>query len=78
MQGINLSFSYHSGKTSHLTQNNVSKLQILYYFKRGVGLQRFTETCVDIENSLVDINGQGMRWTGSLGIADANYCFWNG
>ena len=22
--------------------------------------------------------GEGMGWTGNLGLIDANYCFWNG
>ena len=22
--------------------------------------------------------GEGMRWTGNLGLRDANYCLWNG
>ena len=34
----------------------------------------------DIENRLVVAKGEGegMRWTGSFGLVDANYYIWNG
>ena len=35
---------------------------------------------MDLENSLVlaKEEGEGVGWTGSLGLVDANYCFWGG
>ena len=35
---------------------------------------------IDRENRLVDAKGEGegVRWTGNLGLIDANYCLWNG
>ena len=35
---------------------------------------------MDMENRLVVAKGEGegMGWTGKLGLIDANYCFWNG
>ena len=35
---------------------------------------------MDLENGLVVAKGEGERveWIGSLGLTDANYCFWNG
>ena len=34
----------------------------------------------DIENRLavVKTEGEGVGWTGSLGLIDAHYCLWNG
>ena len=36
----------------------------------------------DLENRLVvaevEGEGKGVGWTGSLGLIDANHCFWNG
>ena len=33
-----------------------------------------------LENRLavVKTEGEGVGWTGSLGLIDANYCLWNG
>ena len=35
---------------------------------------------IDLENRLVvaQEEGEGVGWLGSLGLIDANYCFWNG
>ena len=34
---------------------------------------------MDLENRLVAKGeGEGVGWIGSLGLTDANYCFWNG
>ena len=35
---------------------------------------------MDLKNRLVVAKGEGERveWTGSLGLMDANYCFWSG
>ena len=35
---------------------------------------------MDLENRLVVAKGEGegVRWIGSLGLIEANYCFWNG
>ena len=33
---------------------------------------------MDLENRLVVVQGEGVGWIGSLGLTDANYCFWNG
>ena len=35
---------------------------------------------IDLENRLVVAKeeGEGVEWRGSLGLIDANYCFWNG
>ena len=35
---------------------------------------------MDIENRLVVAKGkgEGVGWTGSLGLIDANYCIWSG
>ena len=35
---------------------------------------------IDLENRLVvaEGEGEGVVWTGNLGLMDANYCFWNG
>ena len=35
---------------------------------------------IDLENRLVVVKGegQGVGWTGNLGLIDANYCLWNG
>ena len=35
---------------------------------------------MDLENRFVVVKGEreGMGWTGSLGLIDANYCLWNG
>jgi len=35
---------------------------------------------MDLENRLVVARGEGegVGWIGSLGLMDANYCFWNG
>ena len=34
----------------------------------------------DLENRLVVAKreGEGIGWTGNLGLINANYCFWNG
>ena len=32
----------------------------------------------DLENRLVVAEGEGVGWTGNLGLIDANYCFWSG
>ena len=34
----------------------------------------------DMENRLVVAKGEGegIGWTGNLGLIDANYCLWNG
>ena len=39
-----------------------------------------TEKTMDLENRLVIAwgEGEGVRGIGSLGLRDANYCFWNG
>jgi len=31
-----------------------------------------------LENRLVVAKGEGVGWTGHLGLIDANYCIWNG
>ena len=35
---------------------------------------------MDLENRLVvdKGGGEGVGWTGNLGLTDGNYCFWNG
>ena len=35
---------------------------------------------MDMEHKLVVAKGEGkgVGWTGSLGLIDTNYCFWNG
>jgi len=35
---------------------------------------------MDLENKLVVSwgEGEGVGWIGTLGLTDANYCFWNG
>ena len=35
---------------------------------------------IDMENRLVVAHGEGegIGWTGNLGLIDANYCLWNG
>ena len=35
---------------------------------------------MDLENRLVVAKGegQGVGWTGNLGLIDVNYCLWNG
>ena len=35
---------------------------------------------MDLENRLVVAKGEreGVRYIGSFGLTDANYCFWNG
>ena len=35
---------------------------------------------MDLENRLgvAKAEGEGVGWTGSLGLLDANYCIWNG
>ena len=35
---------------------------------------------MDFENRLVVAKGEGngVGWTGNLGLKDANYCLWNG
>ena len=35
---------------------------------------------MDLENRLVVAKGEGegVGWTGNLGLIDANYCIWNG
>ena len=33
---------------------------------------------MDLENRLVVAKQEGVGWIGSLGLIDANYCFWNG
>ena len=35
---------------------------------------------MDLENRLVVAKeeGEGVGWTGSLGLVDAHYCFWSG
>ena len=41
----------------------------------------FTEKkLMGLENRLVVAKweGEGMGWTGSLGLIDANYCIWSG
>ena len=32
---------------------------------------------MDMENRLVVAEGEGVGWTGNLGLTDANYCLWN-
>ena len=36
------------------------------------------EKLMDRENRLVIAKGEGVGWTGSLGLIDANYCIWSG
>ena len=38
------------------------------------------EKRMDLENRLVFAKEEveGVGWTGSLGLVDANYCIWNG
>ena len=31
-----------------------------------------------LENRLLVAKGEGVGWTGSLGLIDANYCIWGG
>ena len=39
----------------------------------------FTEKKImDLENRLVVAKGEGVGWTGSLALIDANYCLWSG
>ena len=33
---------------------------------------------MDLENRLVVTKGEGGEWIESLGLIDANYCFWKG
>ena len=33
---------------------------------------------MDLENRLVVAKGEGVGWTGNLGLRDANYYLWNG
>ena len=33
---------------------------------------------MDMENRPVVAEGEGVGWTGKLGLIDANYCLWNG
>ena len=33
---------------------------------------------MDMKNRLVVAKGEGVEWTGSLGLVDANYCIWSG
>ena len=33
---------------------------------------------IDLENRLTVAQGEGVGGIGSLGLTDANYCFWNG
>ena len=35
---------------------------------------------MDLENRLMGAkgDGEGVGWTGNLGLIDANYCIWNG
>ena len=33
---------------------------------------------MDLENRFVAAKGEGVGWTGNLGLAEANYCLWNG
>ena len=33
---------------------------------------------VDMENRLVVVEGEGVDWTGNLGLVDANYNIWSG
>ena len=33
---------------------------------------------MDLENRLVVAKGEGVGWTGSLGLIDAKFCIWNG
>ena len=33
---------------------------------------------IDLENRLVVAKGEGVGYTASLGLMDANYCLWNG
>ena len=40
----------------------------------------YTEkTLMDFESRLVVVEGEGegVGWTGNLGLIDANYCLWN-
>jgi len=32
---------------------------------------------MDLENRLVVAEGEGVGWTGNLGLIDANYCLWS-
>ena len=35
---------------------------------------------MDLENrlALTKVEGEGVGWTGNLGLTDTNYCLWNG
>ena len=33
---------------------------------------------MDLKNRLVVAKGEGVEWSGSLGLIDADYCLWNG
>ena len=35
---------------------------------------------MDLENRLVvaTVEGEGVGWTGNLGLIDVDYCLWNG
>ena len=42
-------------------------------------MNHFTEKkVVDLDNRLVVAKGEGVGWTGSLGLIDANYCLCDG
>ena len=33
---------------------------------------------MDLENRCVVAKGEGIGWTGNLGLVDANHCIWSG
>ena len=54
----------------------ISLISGIYYMSQ---MKLSTEKkIVDLENRLVVAKGEGVGWTGNLGLIDANYCIWSG
>ena len=83
--GGNINWYNHYGKHyGGTSENYIQNYRMIQQFHSWVyNWKKFSfkkNTCIymDLENRLVVAKGEGVGWTGSLGLIDANYFIWNG
>ena len=68
---------------SEVSQKETNTIRYHLYVESSV---RHKRTCLQKRNKLMDVEnrpvvakeeGEGVGWTGSLGLVDANYCIWS-
>ena len=69
---------------SEISQREKDKYRMISLIS---GIQYMAQINLSTEKKLMDLEnrlmiakgeGEGVGWTGSLGLIDANYCLWNG